>query len=153
MVRADSYRVYEYGYDVESAFLYVRFVADTWGTEGQKLPGSLYQYAEVTPEMFLSFHTARGSNSWIWDHLRVRGTVSGHQKPYRLVGIMGGYVPRKATLKADGEWFIKRQIKTTSGKWLESQRPEMLVRPLAGKPWIGRPQSPNRGTPNTGRPD
>lgn len=153
MVRADSHHVYEYGYDIESAFLYVRFCADTQGVSDQKIPGSLYQYAEVTPEMFLAFHEARGSNEWIWDRLRIRGTVSGHQKPYRLVGIMGGYVPRQATLRADGEWFIKRQIKTTSGKWLESQKPEMLVRPLQGEPWTGRPQTPSRGAPNRAAPN
>jgi hypothetical protein len=40
-----------------------------------------------------------GPGSWVWDALRIRGTVSGHQKDYELVGIMGNYVPRKATVR------------------------------------------------------
>lgn len=47
--------------------------------------GSLYQYAEVTPEEALVIYRAASPGGAVWDHLRVRGSVFGFQKPYQLV--------------------------------------------------------------------
>ena len=129
-----SSNVYEFGYDADSSYLYVRFKIGLAPGEGVRpnAPGSLYRYAGVTPEEFLSLYALRnhagnggGPGDWVWDHLRVRGTASGHQKDYELVGVMNGYVPRKATLEREGEhlveYFIPRLIKTTEGKWLSSR--------------------------------
>ena len=130
MVKATSSNVYEYGYDIENAYLYMRFKYQN-PTTGQKSdgPGSLYRYLNVEPEMFLRLHK-RGQNhpgKWLWEEIRHEGTHSGHSKSYELVGITGGYVPRMAVLKGDGEHFIQRSVRTTGGKWLKSQKPDLQV--------------------------
>lgn len=164
MVPADSSNVYAYGYDVNSWLLYVRFRAPAkeGAGFGQKSnsPGPLYQYSHVPPELFLSLLRAGSKGNWIWDNLRVRGTVSGHRGgiDYRLVGITQGYVPRKATLYPEGEVFEPRTVRTDQGRGLTSSRPFELVRPLqpvgasTGAPNRGRPKPPNRGGPNRGKP-
>lgn len=126
----NSTNVEEFGYDMPNGILYVRFQT-----------GSLYAYNGVTPEEFLSLYRTRnrgggeGGDStpgtWVWTHLRVRGTISGHRKDYQLAGIVADYVPRKATLLPEGEAYIQRKIKTTGGEWRRSQLPEQLVRALA----------------------
>ncbi|MGO9108525.1 MAG: KTSC domain-containing protein [Thermoguttaceae bacterium] len=139
-----SSNVYEFGYDADSSYLYVRFKLNAAPKEQVRpnAPGSLYRYANVTPEEFLSLYKLRnhagnggGPGDWVWDNLRERGTVSGHKKDYELVGIMGGYVPRKATLVKENnqlvEYFVPRLIKTTEGKWLRSRKPRELA-PTSG---------------------
>jgi hypothetical protein len=129
-----SSNVYEFGYDADISCLYVRFkrAAPPGEKERPNAPGALYSYRNVTPEEFLGLYRLRnhaggggGPGDWVWDHLRVRGTVSGHQKDYQLVGIVGGYVPRKATVEREGdrlvEYFVPRVVKTTEGKWLRSR--------------------------------
>lgn len=159
-----SSNVHSFGYDVDAAYLYVRFLGYRRGERGpdgraaRGGPGSLYRYASVTPEEFLTLLAAGSAGEWVWDHLRVRGTWSGHQKDYELVGIEGGYVPRKATVRrnfATGEleeWLVKRTIYTQEGNWLESQYEEERVgMPPWGMPDRGRPDGPDRGTPDRGR--
>ena len=109
-------------------------------------PGPLYRYDGVSPDAFLSMLTAGSKGTWIWDNLRIRGTVSGHQKDYSLVGIMPtpeypeGYVPRKATVEpimqyygvrgqplvqprklGVREGFTEREVRTGRGQMLRSQ--------------------------------
>ena len=147
-----STNVYEFGYDIESLSLYVRFqTAHDEGARGSA--GSLYRYSGVTPEEFMSLYRVRNSGggsgsdrspgAWVWDHLRERGTVSGHKKDYELVGIMGGYVPRKATLKRTKEiigkrggvlkrkgleeWYEQRAVRTHSGRMVHSVLPTARV--------------------------
>jgi len=162
MVPAHSHNIHSYGYDVESEILYVRYMyTDSSGTK-TKQAGSLYQYFDVDPRMFLAMHQAPSKGVWIWDKLRVRGTVSGHQKDYRLVGISHEYVPRKATINKWGEEvFVKRKVRTSKSRWLESEKEAGLIpdsfsrlnqRLHSGAPNTGRPAPPNRGRPNTGRP-
>lgn len=129
-VQVQSSNVYSIAYDAEMAYLYVRFKAT--GQDGKKsdAPGPLYQYAEVRPQAFLSMLSSMSKGKWVWDHLRQRGTVSGHKKPYRLVGVMGGYVPRQATLTARGEEYQQREVMSTAGRWLRSSLPNQLIRPL-----------------------
>ncbi len=126
-----SDNVYEFGYDAEHAYLYVRFKKGLAPHEQARpnAPGSLYRYAGVTPDEFLSLYKTRngGTGEWVWDHLRIRGTVSGHQKDYELVGIMDTYVPRKATVKRNEkgvleEWFIPRTVRSETGKLLKSRK-------------------------------
>jgi len=137
----DSTNVYEFGYDAASSYLYVRFKSGLAPGEHARpnAPGALYRYAGVTPDEFLSLYKLRnhsghggGPGDWVWDHLRVRGTVSGHQKDYELVGVIAGYVPRKATLEREPtgelqEYFFPRVIKTTEGKWLRSRKQRELA--------------------------
>lgn len=163
MVDATSSNVHSFGYDIESAYLYVRFLGyvrgarDSAGHALRSGPGSLYRYRDVTPEEFLSLYAANSKGNWVWDHLRIRGTWSGHQKDYELVGVMGGYVPRKATVRIDPktgrlqEWFVQRRVRAIGGGWLTSQYPSEAAGEL---PWgeIDRGR-PDRGTPDRGEPD
>jgi len=154
---AGSKNVHSYAYDADSAYLYIRFLADTGRGSGEKTsgPGSLYRYRDITPQMFADLHTTSSKGNWIWDHLRIRGTVAGYRKPYALVGVMQGYVPRQATLMPGGEeWFKKRTLHAGGGRWLTSERPDALVPATAdrGLPNRGQPKRPNSGQPNTGRP-
>lgn len=48
-------------------------------------PGPLYDYHGVPPEVFISIHNSASKGTAIWDELRVRGTVYGHQFDYELV--------------------------------------------------------------------
>ena len=158
MVRCpNSTNVYEFGYDHESATLYVRFQA-SHGKNEVGGAGSLYAYSGVTPEEFLFFYSTRNGGggsggdgtpgTWVWDHLRIRGTVSGHQKDYSLVGVMNNYVPRKATVRPTyettgkrgqllkrprktgvEEWYVQRTVKTHQGRFVQSVLPTVRVLP------------------------
>ncbi len=145
MVRTpQSSNVYSYGYDIENALLYVRFKAPGKGRKRPDQPGPLYQYRNVPPEVFLKLHEAASKGAAVWDLLRIRGTLSGHQYDYALVGITGNYVPRKATLTPQGEVFLRRQVQTVGGKWLQSELPDQLVRAFPLRPESG---APRRGFP------
>ncbi len=150
MVKASSStNVHSFGYKLDSWTLFVRFWA---GTHRNKHAGPLYSYHQVEPEKFLQMYRVRASGSrqlpgvkspgtFVWERLRIAGTVSGHQYDYRLVGVARGYVPRKAVFTPEGEMYRARSFKTVAGKILRSQLPSELV---------DRGQ-PNRGRPNTGR--
>jgi hypothetical protein len=156
----NSSNVYEFGYDNETATLYVRF--QTAHEERQRGgAGSLYAYYGVTPDEFLALYKTQGRGlgqggdstpgTWVWDHLRERGTVSGHKKDYRLVGVMNSYVPRKATVRATyqtigkrgqalkrprktgvEEWYISRSVKTHEGRFVHSVLPTTRVAATRG---------------------
>ncbi len=160
MVRTpESTNVYAYGYDIETRYLYVRFRAPEQSSGGKRRggrdqgranrAGPLYQYAHVPPELFLRFLQAPSKGTWIWDNIRVRGTLSGHQFDYTLVGITGDYVPRKVTLTPRGEEFRKRTVLTDRGRERTSRLPNAMARPFGGQP---NRAEPNRGAPNTGAP-
>jgi hypothetical protein len=75
-------------------------------------PGATYAYSNVTESKYNSFRTSSSAGDAVWDYLRVRGTISGHQHNYRLISASGEYIPRKAT--ANG--FKKR---TLTGEYQE----------------------------------
>ena len=151
-----STNVYEFGYDNEAGYLYVRFQSKH--DKGQRGgAGSLYRYSGVTPQEFMGLYALRnkgggdGPGCWVWDALRIRGTVSGHQKDYELVGIMGNYVPRKATVRpiyetlgkrgqtlkhprkiGMEEWYEQRHVKTHEGRWARSVLPTTRVASTIG---------------------
>jgi hypothetical protein len=154
MVRTpSSTSVYAFGYDAAEARLYVRFRKDdqaggrlrNGGKSKAKIngksdrPGPLYRYSGVTPEEFLELLKLKnkgggsGPGKWVWDVLRVRGTVSGHRKDYELTGTVGDYVPRKATAMPsdDGasvdEWLVQRTAQTTGGRTVTSKQPNTRV--------------------------
>jgi len=111
MVRTpQSSNVYSYSYDVDTWTLYVRFQSHmVYG-----VAGSLYSYANVRPQKFLGLHAAASKGGWVWDSLRIRGTISGHQHDYQLVGVRNNYVPRKATMTAEGEMYVQRTVRVKS---------------------------------------
>jgi hypothetical protein len=147
VIAPNSTNVHSFGYDIDSFYLYVRFLGITGRVRSGA--GALYRYAGVTPQEYLSLYRVRnggdgvgGSSTpgtWMWTHLRVRGTISGHRKDYELVGIVGGYVPRKATLLPEGEAYIRRTVRTLEGKAVRSALGDKLVRPLAPVK-VGRPR-------------
>jgi hypothetical protein len=82
----------------------------------QNAPGSTYAYFGVAPNLFTRMKMAHSKGKFVWDSLRVRGTVYGHQYRYQLVvgqlveGVPGGqalqYIPRKATPRG----FVTRAV-------------------------------------------
>lgn len=112
--------------------LLVQFLGGTG--KSRSGPGATYRYHGVRHELFEEFRRAASKGGWVWDELRVRGTISGHQYPFDLAGIDDkGYIPRAASLKRGhvGEYFVKRRF--MGG---ESQKEERQVRgprgPLPG---------------------
>ncbi len=137
-----SSNVHSYGYDWRKRRLYVRFLATgADGSRGGK--GPLYGYEGVPPRLFLDLLDASSKGVWVWDNLRIRGTYSGHQFDYALRGLGPSlYVPRKATLTAEGEAFIPREfLSYRDNRVHRSELGEQLVRPL--RP--GFPDRPDRG--------
>jgi hypothetical protein len=167
MIRVESSNVYAIGYrwndqNPSRGTLLVRF----WekDSKGKKTgPGPTYGYYDVHPQVFRAFELAASKGKFVWDRLRIRGTVTGHQFQYRLVGLgRSGYVPRQATRYGNKEYFIGRSVGAGSQRF-RSSLPDRLVGSLnsrtaahqqrsgAGLPYRGQSGSPNRGTPNRGR--
>lgn len=127
--------------------LLIRFLAG--GKRGARTAaGALYEYHDVPARVFQEFRKAASKGGFVWDNIRVRGTVSGHKYSYDLAGIVGGYVPRQAGLKRgqQGEWFMRRRFRDESGVF-ESRLPEQRVKRSGPNRGL-----PNRATPNRGRP-
>lgn len=143
-----------YLFDVDTQTLYIRFDAPKTNERPGKRPGPLYSYAHVPPAVFLQMLAATSKGGFVWDKIRVRGTVSGHRYDYQLVAVREGYVPRKATLLADGEWYLERTIRTQNRKGQVK-----LLRSRASAPvtqftnFPGGRSGPNRGRPNRGTPN
>lgn len=93
-----SSNVYAFAYDPVGRLLYVTY------QEPDGSAGPMYSYGSVGTPFPESFYqalvNANSKGKWIWDNVRIRGTVFGHKFPYTLVRPgAGGYVPRKATPK------------------------------------------------------
>lgn len=115
--------------------LLVRYLQSN-GPRMPKTGGPSYRYMGVHPNVYQLFIDAASKGIFVWDRLRVRGTVSGHQYDYRLSGISGGYVPRQATRRGDREYYVPRSIVTRNRQGVERQRRsslgEQMVRTLPG---------------------
>lgn len=129
--------------------LIVRFLDKSGGTTA---PGPTYAYYDVHPQVFQAFRRAASKGKFVWDRLRIRGTVTGHQYAYRLIGLAkSGYVPRQATRYGNNEYFLQRQVRSVQGQTYSSSRPDELVgavspqRPGNGLPYRGRAPRVNRG--------
>jgi len=166
MIRVQSSNVYSIGWDRDqqgtpAGTLKVTFREDDRGGKGKKrdAPGSTYAYKHVPYDVFRAFQQAASKGSFVWDRLRIRGTVSGHRYDYELAGISQDYVPRKATVEGEHEWYIPRNF-VQDGQLLRSTLGRERVRRLGGdvnrgEPNDGRPNRPNDGRPNRpndGRP-
>jgi hypothetical protein len=81
--RVQSSNVFAIGYDYDTGTLRVQYLAGA----GKKRhgAGAIYDYYDVTPKIWENFQNASSKGKWIWDHLRIRGTISGHQYEYRLI--------------------------------------------------------------------
>ena len=117
MIPVRSSNVHSIGYEwpqngERAGNLLVRFLGGTG--KNRSGPGALYRYRDVPREVFLAFQRAASKGGFVWDDLRVRGTVSGHQYDYELAGTGNdGYVPRQAGLKRGekGEWYMQRTFR------------------------------------------
>lgn len=61
-------------YDIEKHILIVTF-----------LGGGQYSYSNVSEQEAINFAQAGSKGAWVWDRLRIRGSKTGHQKPYRKI--------------------------------------------------------------------
>lgn len=67
--------------------------------------GAMYAYFDVPVRVFERMKSAASKGKFVWDELRVRGSVYGHKYRFSLVqgqvntqrGVKGVYIPRKAT--------------------------------------------------------
>lgn len=142
-----SSNVYGYYFEFESrttGILYVTFLGTIPGG-GRGGAGPTYAYYTVPAAVYHRFQRECESSagSAVWDNLRIRGTIWGHQFTYRLIQPGGDYVPRKATQKG----FRTRNVPaigTGRRSYQRSTLPERLF-PLKAKP--------DRGEPNRGEPD
>lgn len=129
MIPVRSSNVHSIGYEWSDeprrpGNLLVRFLGGTG--KNRSGPGPLYRYRDVPREVFLAFQKASSKGKFLWDEVRVRGTVSGHQYDYSLIGTGdSGYVPRQAGLKRGqkGEFYLPRNF---AGR--RSTLPEKQVR-------------------------
>lgn len=78
IVMADSSNVDWFQYLPDTRQLKVGF-----GKGGRKK--STYLYDQISPVEAASIFSFRSKGTWVWDNLRVRGTVHGHKKPYRKI--------------------------------------------------------------------
>ncbi len=166
-----SSNVWSFQYRYSTSTLYVRFKAPTLNSSavetaksagglvshrGQlgktitgksKEPGALYAYYDVPVRVFerLVKSISSSAGKAVWDNLRIRGTVYGHQFRYGLAegamvpgekGRSGLYVPRRATK----EGFRRRSV----------VMPGTGRRPHAGST-LPEQLRPNRGDPDRGR--
>lgn len=121
-----SSNVFAFAYDAQTSTLYVTYKAPAINPEavhhaagagGRRLVGKLgktvigktndrgpmYAYFDVPARVYKRMILAVSKGKFVWDELRVRGTVYGHKFRYRLMqgsvtpGVGGVYIPRKAT--------------------------------------------------------
>jgi hypothetical protein len=125
--------------------LKVRFLDSSGGKKTGK-GGATYHYYDVHPRVFIEFQKASSKGKFVWDKLRVRGTVSGHQYRYGLARLSKSeYVPRQATRIGDREWYLQREVQTADGRTLKSALKDRMIRQLTPKQ-MSLPQAmfPNR---------
>ena len=125
--------------------LLVRYLQGTSGSSKTKTAGPMYGYSGVHPKLFRQFIIANSKGKFVWDELRIRGTVAGAQYKYTLLQVTGGNVPRRALL-VNGIQYLKRRVKQTEdGKTMRSKLGHERLGPY-------RPSSnrPNRGNPDIG---
>jgi len=156
-IRVESSNVYSFVYELESArsgILYVTFLAWTPGSKKRAGAGPTYAYYDVTRAKYNRFATAATNQSAgeaVWDYLRERGSVWGHQHQYRIVGGVllqdgGQYVPRKATRGG----FKGRSVVDSGVGRRGATRSSLPERAFAAR---GTPDLPNRGRPNRAEPN
>lgn len=110
--------------------LKVRFLDSSGGKKTGK-GGATYHYYDVHPRVFIEFQKASSKGKFVWDKLRVRGTVSGHQYRYGLARLSSsGYVPRQATRIGDEEWYMQRSVQAADGRNMTSKLANRMIRQL-----------------------
>lgn len=149
----ESSNVFSFRYDTFGQILYVTYKAPGPVTKRTKnisvcsgkeatvghrphIRGAMYAYGgakrPVPRHVYDSMVRARSKGKFVWSHLRVCGTIHGHQYPYRLVqGALVGpnrteiYVPRKATARGFRVRTVP-MVGTGRRGGIRSTRPERL---------------------------
>ncbi len=151
-----SSNVFGYYFEFESrtqGILYVTFLAQLPGGK-RGGAGTTYAYYDVPGRKYHQFAKASDSSAGgaVWDYLRIRGTIAGHQHNYRLIQSHGDYIPRKATPKGFRTRHVADVGKAGRRAYRRSTLPERLfARPDRGKPDRGTPDrgdAPDRGSPD-----
>lgn len=150
-----STNVWGYFYERESrrtGILYVTFLRTDMDGQKVSAPGPTYAYYDVPVIKALAFEKATPSSAGgaVWDYLRIRGTIAGHQHQYRLVHVEGPYVPRKASPYG----FVNRAVPALGvGRRTFRRNTRSPIR--WGNPNRGQPNrgQPDRGEPDRGEPD
>jgi hypothetical protein len=133
----------------EKGTLKVRYLDKSKGNKSSTQGGPTYFYYDVHPRVFFDFQRASSMGRFVWDRLRIRGTVSGHQFRYGLGALSStGYVPRQATRIGNEEHFLGRSVRTRDNRTLRSQQADRFVRHLTPQ----QQALPASAFPNTGRP-
>lgn len=70
-------------YDIEHESLYVTYAS------GHRTDGRTYRYWTVTYREAAALYNSASKGRYVWDNLRIRGTLLGHRKNYALVEAMG----------------------------------------------------------------
>jgi len=165
MIRVQSSNVYAIGYEFNfqqplKGKLIVRYKQkDRRGGPGN-VGGPTYEYKAVHPDWFPELANAGSKGRWVWDQLRIRGTVAGHQYEYNLTRAAQGYLPRRAMVRDGVQRFVRRQRTAIHDdgrrEILRSPLPNQVIgrySPTAHRPNIGNMDRGRleRGTPNRGR--
>lgn len=123
-------------------------------------PGPMYAYFDVPVGVFGRLRDASSAGTAVWDELRMRGSVFGHQFQYSLVdapttagdgGEEAHYVPRRAT-----SWGFRSRTYVPPGRgrrpFANATLPEQRGHDTFTNPsalWNrGRPTPPDRGRPD-----
>jgi hypothetical protein len=152
MVRVASSNVHSIGFEFNfdqplKSKLIIRYLQkDRRGSSGT-VGGPTYAYDNVHPDWFADLREAGSKGKWVWDQLRIRGTVAGHQYPYNLIRAAQGYLPRRAIIREGMQRFVRRQRTAV----YSDGRTEILTSPLQNQN-VGR-YSPTAHRPNVGNMD
>jgi hypothetical protein len=166
-VRVESSNVYSYFWQPETpqkGILFVTFLDWEPGTKQKDRsgPGSTYAYYDVPSNVFAAFEEEAKSSPGgaVWDNLRVRGTMHGHQMRYRLIQVAGDYVPRKAVYKGFAERTlvspgVRPQFRKSTFRRSESRagHPAKQFFKRSTLARSGRGSAIKRGEPNRGKPN
>lgn len=156
MIRVSSSNVHSIGFRWNTASptkgtLLVRYLESEPHSQAKKA-GATYAYHDVHPQVFKAFESAASKGKFVWDRLRIRGTVAGKQYDYRLIGLgSSGHVPRQAAQFGKNQYFLRRQVQAANGQSMRSRLPDERVgrarpqRPGSGLPYQGRALRPSRG--------
>jgi hypothetical protein len=151
MVPVRSSNVHSIGFQMNlknplTSTMFVKYLQKQ-GNGGVLGSGPTYGYKNVHPKLFQEFMAANSKGGFVWDRLRVRGTVAGSQYEYYLDSISRGYVPRRAVI-VNGIQILKRrkQTEAKSGRTVVSQLRDRVIGPYRPHKGAG----PNRGNPDRG---
>lgn len=101
---------------------HVRGPTYAYGGAGRPIPDSLYR----------ALKSDHSKGEFIWEHLRVRGSIHGHRYPYMLTSgeLRDGsiYVPRKATARGFRVRTVAYVDTPIGSGYQESQLPERIFR-------------------------